>query len=70
MHMRKKRLMLGPRAFTNINEPGHPFSAKYRATCTEGGQQSTRSGQIWRDSLGRLRKDIEWEGGRRRDLHQ
>lgn len=54
--------MIGPRVFTNCTEPRRPFSARFRSSSTRGAETRVRTGRVFRDSLGRLRNDIELGG--------
>jgi len=54
--------VFGPHIHTNTTAPGRPFSAKFRASVIKNGVQKQHSGRILRDSCGRLRSDMEFQG--------
>jgi hypothetical protein len=54
--------VFGPHILTNMTAPDRPFSAKFRASVIKNGVQREHSGGILRDSSGRLRSDMEFQG--------
>ncbi len=62
MHLRKSSLFVGPWALKFLNAPGHPLAARYLVVWVAGGKRDELRGQIWRDSQGRLRQELEIAG--------
>ncbi len=54
--------VFGPHIITNTIVPGRPFSAKFRASVKKNSVQKDQVGRIYRDSAGRLRTDMEFQG--------
>jgi hypothetical protein len=54
--------VFGPHIITNTIVPGRPFSANFRASVKKNGVHRDNLGRILRDSAGRLRLDIEFQG--------
>ena len=61
MHLRKS-LFAGRWALRCLAVPGHPFTARYLVVFVAGGKRDELRGQIWRDSQGRLRQELEAAG--------
>jgi hypothetical protein len=61
MHLRNS-LFAGRWALRCLVVPGHPFTARYLVVFVAGGKRQESRGQIWRDSQGRLRQELEIAG--------
>ena len=62
MHLRKSSLFVGRWALRCLAVTGHPFTARYLVVFVAGGKRDELRGQIWRDSQGRFRQELEAAG--------